>query len=111
MPKPEIAKYEFVPTEDNFWAIKLIDSDLAGITFRYGEVKFLGEDEDGNGKMSFDYHVLDAGPFEKEELVGDKINKILGDILTELIIESLKEREAAERGDNRENNSKESDLQ
>ena len=109
MLRPEIPKYELVEAPDKFWGIKLIDTKYAGVIYRYGEVKFVGEDKDGSGIMSFEFEVLDPAGFKKEEIVGEDVDHIMGTILTELIIESLKEMEAKD-GNDRKNNSEESDL-
>lgn len=94
--RPEIPKYSFVEAPDNFWGIRLDDTKYKGVIYRYGEIKFKGEDADGNGIMSFEYDILDPAGFRKEELVGEDIDHILGTILTEVIIESLKAKEANE---------------
>jgi len=103
------AKYELIEIPENHWGIKLLETKYAGVTYRYGQVKFLGEDEQGNGVVHFEYEVLDPADFSVDEIKGDDVDLILGEILQELIIESLKEKEKNEI--DRKDNPEESDSQ
>lgn len=102
-------KYKLIDAPDNHWGIQLEEGTFAGVTYRYGKVQFLGEDEEGNGLINFEYDVLDPGPFTVEQIVGDEVDKIFGEILQELIIESLKEKEKQNNENDRESNPEESD--
>lgn len=103
----QVTKYELVAPEeeDGFWGIKLLEGPLEGVVYRYGEIKFLGEDGEGNAQMSFEYEVLETGPFAtKEEIAGQAVDKVMGDILQSIIIESLERDELKTKsdGNNRE---------
>lgn len=100
-------KYKLVDAPDNHWGIQIEEGDFAGVIYRYGVVQFLGEDEEGNGIVNFEFNVLDPGPFEVEQIAGEAVDKIFGEILQELIIESLKEKQKNEN--DREGDSEESD--
>jgi hypothetical protein len=102
-------KYKLVDAPDNHWGIQIEEGKYEGIIYRYGKVQFLGEDEEGNGIINFEYDVLESGLFTPEEIQGEEIDKIFGDILQELIIESLKEKQQNEN--TREGDSEESDPQ
>lgn len=57
-------KYEVKPNtfykENNTadFYIEVMEGPLTGLCFVYGPIQFVGEDEDGNGKINFDYHAL-----------------------------------------------------
>lgn len=93
MSRADVVKHEMVEAPDNFWAIKLLESKFAGVIYRYGTIKFMGEDDEGNGIMSFEYDIIDPAGNSIEDLVGPEIDQIMGDILTKTIIESLEHKE------------------
>lgn len=95
-------KYELVEGPDSFWALQLSEGKYAGIIYRYGSVKFVGEDDEGNGRISFEYDILDPSDFNREDLVGEELSTIMGEILHDIIVESLENRKE-DNGNNSEN--------
>jgi hypothetical protein len=85
--------YELVEANDDHWAIQLTEGKYAGVVYRYGTVKFMGEDEEGNGRVTFEYDILDPRDFQREALVGPEIDEIFGRILHDIIVESLEKEE------------------
>lgn len=101
-------KYELVEAPDNFWAIKILEGELAGVIYRYGTIKALGEDENENMVINFEFDVLDPGFLERDDIKGPGVDKIMGEILQEIILESIN-KESDEH--NRKTDSKEPDSQ
>lgn len=104
-------KYELVEAPDNFWAIKILEGPLAGVIYRYGTVSVVNEEtleEDGELLINFEFDVLDPGFEERENIKGPEVDRILGEILSEIITQSV-EREVHEH--NRKANLEEPDSQ
>ena len=98
-------KYEVKPNhyykENNAsdFYIEIMDGPLTSLCFVFGPIEFLGEDEQGNGKMKFDYHLLfipanvnfEEQKFEVEQAVSNVLQRIM---------ESLVEKNVNETGNN-----------
>ena len=69
--------------------IEITEGENAGVCFSFGKIEFLGEDEEGNGKMRFDYHLLSCPEhiILKESL--SNIEQNIGDILQEILREMV----------------------
>lgn len=94
--------YTLVEHDDDHWAIQLTEGKYAGVVYRYGTVKFVGEDEDGNGRVTFEYDILDPKGFNREEIFGPEIDEIFGKILHNIIIESLENKEELNGNDRKD---------
>ena len=84
------------------WAVKLIDGKYDGLVYAYGKVEFVEADKEG-ATLSFDYDVLEPIDIDVEKLTGEdyeEFKSLIGDILVELIEESLEYHE--NRNDNPE---------
>jgi hypothetical protein len=65
--------------------IELMEGPLTGLCFVYGPITFKGEDEEGNGLIDYDYHLLyipstinfEEKKFDIEQAVGQILQKIL----------------------------------
>jgi len=49
-------KFKEVSTSEFY--IEIDEGDYTGLSFVFGPIKFLGEDEEGNGRIEFDYDLL-----------------------------------------------------
>lgn len=80
--------------------IELLEDPFKGVTFYYGSMKFADqENEDGSMNMSFDYEVTcDAGPKNNREF-----EKVIGDLLLQIIETQMKNNEVVYRGGTNEN--------
>lgn len=58
-----------------------------GFIYSYGKMQFLGENSDGTATVKFDYNVEVPGPVSQEDLQQPEFNKLLGDILIDLVEE------------------------
>jgi hypothetical protein len=69
-------------------AIKLSESTpWPGFIYSYGKVKMISENTDGTATVKFDYEVERPGPVTAEDLQQPEFNKLLGDILIDLLEE------------------------
>lgn len=101
--KPKKIEYRLIPSpiecDDSTW-VEIASGDYTGVTFCYGTIK-LNQDS-YIPQLSFDYVLHALGNHSVEQLTGnEEFITIMGDILTEIIIENEP---------SRTNNSEESDL-
>jgi len=82
---------------DSDFYIELIDGPFQGLCFVFGPIEFAGEDEQGNGIINFDYHLLfipETVNFEEEKF---EIEQMVGNVL-QRILETLVEKNSDETG-------------
>jgi hypothetical protein len=65
------------------------EGPLEGVAFTFGKIEFLGEDEEGNGKINFDYHLLLVPENINLEERKEEIENNIGDVLRVLLEENL----------------------
>jgi hypothetical protein len=98
----EFIDYEFIylPDEEST-AVELTSGAFSSVIFQYFNVKLLEEGE--NPKLKFQYDIIDSGTHDMDDLKNSQeFVTILGDLLTELIIDNEQ---------TRTDNPKEPDLQ
>lgn len=98
----EFEDYEFIylPDEEST-AVELTSGTFSGVIFQYFNVKFIEEGE--QPKLKFQYDIIDGGTHDIDDLKNSQeFVTILGDLLTELIIDNEQ---------TRTDNPKEPDLQ
>ena len=98
----EFIDYEFIylPDEEST-AVELTSGTFSSVIFQYFNVKFLEEGE--QPKLKFQYDIIDSGTHDMDDLKNSQeFVTILGDLLTELIIDNEQ---------TRTDNPKEPDLQ
>ena len=109
--------YELVEADDKFWAIQLTEGKYAGVVFRYGTIKFVGEDEEGFGHIQFEFDVITTPEdIKREDVTGEEFDKIAGEILQGIIRDSVEDyaKNTSEEefdGNDTKDNTKESDTQ
>tara|TARA_X000001382_G_C3141991_1_gene169880 strand:+ start:194 stop:505 length:312 start_codon:yes stop_codon:yes gene_type:complete len=84
--------YSFVSRGDDNWtSIMISKGPYEGIIYQYGKVSVSDEeDENGYGKLSFQYNVLDEVDHNLKDLEeSQEFKNTLGDILTEILDEQL----------------------
>lgn len=68
--------------------IEIDEGTFQGLSFVFGPVEFLGEDEEGNGRVKFDYHLLETPEFvileEHREQIETEIGLVLHKILEDM---------------------------
>ena len=65
--------------------VEISDGPYMGLHFNYGNIEFAGEDEDGNGKLNFNYNVLFAPRWVNLKRDIKKIEVEIGVILQAII--------------------------
>jgi len=96
------ADYEFFYIdESDYTAIRLLNNEYAGVTYYYGTVS-LQEIQD-TLSVKFEYRIIDSGKYTEESLNSDSnFVKIIGDILTEILIEEEAKHESDRKDDTEE---------
>jgi len=77
--------------------IEITDGPFQGLCFVFGPIEFAGEDEQGNGKINFDYHLLfipETVNFEEDKF---EIEQVAAGVL-QRILETLVEKNSNETG-------------
>lgn len=68
--------------------IEIDEGEFQGMSFVFGAIEFIGEDEDGNGRVKFDYQLLETPEFvileEHTEKIEDAIGMVLHKILEDM---------------------------
>lgn len=96
-----VTKYELKEIDGvEFWAIRLLEGDYAGVVYRYDTIKFTGETEEGDGILTFTFNILDNAGNEPSAFVGSAFETTIGDVLVELLEESLDYMETRDKNDN-----------
>jgi hypothetical protein len=85
--KPKKTEYKFYNhNKDSTW-IEITSGPYSGVIYSYGKVKL--DQESVIPQLRFSFMVMNSGEFELETLEKDQdFVKIMGDILTEIIIEN-----------------------
>jgi len=65
--------------------IELNEGEFTGVHFNFGKIEFMGEDEDGNGKINFDYNLLFLPEHIKLEESKNAIEEELGKVLQHIL--------------------------
>lgn len=94
-------KYELTEIDGvEFWAIKIAEGPYTGVTYSYDTIKFSGETEDGEGILSFEYHIHDAAGNEPQDMKSEEFERTIGDILIVVLEESLDYMEEKKKNEN-----------
>lgn len=92
-PKKKTPEYRLqdAPMSDATW-VEITSGKYSSIIYSYGKVKFT--EEFGMPKLSFGYTILHSGQYDLDTLQNDQeFVTIIGDILTEIIINNEPTRE------------------
>lgn len=85
MYKVEVRENNQYPNDPASHYLEVVDGKWEGMHFTLGRVEFLGEQEDGSGKIEFDYNLLavpepytfEENKQEIEHIVAQVLQKIL----------------------------------
>lgn len=69
--------------------LEFTEGPMTNVAFTFGKIEFLGEDEEGNGKINFDYHLLSIPESISLEEQKDEIESHIGEVLKVLLEENL----------------------
>lgn len=86
--------YKFVENaESDFYGIKVTSGSYKDVVVVYGRVSI--KEEDNQARLSFTYNIQDPASFDHKILQeSEEFNTFLGDMLTDIIQETLNEKEA-----------------
>ena len=114
----EKLKYKIISNpndeKDDHWYIRLEEPKWSGILYKYNEIAFGDEPENGKMKLKFAYDIVEVPPSIKESVMSDEesieFETLLGDILVKIIEDDLERREEEDKdGSRRISYSKKSD--
>lgn len=71
---------------EDHWAIQILEGELEGYTFQFDTVK-INENEDGEG-ATLEFNTITVEDV-KNDLTDEQKRDIIGDILTEIILEQI----------------------
>lgn len=92
MPKFHLKKNTTHPDLKETHYIHIDDGELAGMCFLFGKIEFMGEDEDGNGRVMFDYDLISMPEhITLNEDTKKQVEAEVSVILNEIIINSLEQ--------------------
>lgn len=84
--------------------LEVVEGKFEGMHFTFGKIEFVGEDDQGNGQIQFDYDLLNLPDPYKLEESRDEIEHIVGEVLR-TILERNAEREEQEEAADENGNS------
>jgi hypothetical protein len=86
----ENVHYEFVKVDETIDGIKLLLDDYRDVLYHYHKVRVT--EEDGQGKMNFEYTIVEPGNWDIDELnTNQDFHKVMGDILTTLLMKQIED--------------------
>lgn len=92
--------------DNEHWGIHIDEGPFTGVTFNFGVVKYVGDDDGGNAVIRFDYDIIeDSFGFTEEDKIG--FESTLSEILATILEDSVKEQPD---GTNRDSSTEESNL-
>jgi hypothetical protein len=86
-------------TSDHY--LEIVEGDFTGLHFVLGRIEFAGEDEEGNGKIEFDYTLLLVPAGVNVEERKNDIEAVISQVLNAIIekmVENAKNGESNETG-------------
>lgn len=76
------------------YAIRMLNSEFENITFKYGEVKFLEDDNQDHATLSFEYDIIEGQAPQKVA----EFEKMIGDLLLNILEQQLLKHEVVFKG-------------
>jgi len=93
--------------KDKDWGFEVIDGEYSGVVVQVTDLQFKEETSEDNSNLSVEYHVISKPEIISEESVkSDLFNALFQTIITDLVSEAIEN-----YANNRDDDSKESDLQ
>jgi len=94
-------------SKDKDWGFEVIDGEYNGVVVQVTDLQFKEETSEDNSNLSVEYHVINKPEIISEESVkSDLFNALFQTIITDLVSEAIEN-----YANNRDDDSKESDLQ
>ena len=93
--------FKEVSKSDHFLTFE--EGEFKGVSFSFGKIEFLGEDDEGQGHVKFDYDLLlvpDSIILQENAEMKDRLENEIGEVLHEILVDmTLNTSEADETGD------------
>lgn len=94
-------------SKDKDWGFEVIDGEYSGVVVQVTDLQLKEETSEDNSNLSVEYHVISKPEIISEESVkSDLFNALFQTIITDLVSEAIEN-----YANNRDDDSKESDLQ
>lgn len=95
MPKYEVRENDKYEIDDDHF-ITITEGKFLGTDFVFGELRFQGQDEEGNGRIAFDYDLLSLGEGitlndENQHEFEQDLSNVLRNIMTEIFAQEENE--------------------
>lgn len=76
---------------DGTYVIQIDEGEFEGVHYGYGPIQFLGEDEDGFGRLAFSYDLYSSGRDVNinDEEIAQRLETVLAEILSTIVAENL----------------------
>ena len=81
--------------------IEIDEGPFSGACFNISRVEFMGEDEEGNGRITFDYTLFYLPEQLLHEDIQMELESAVADILNDIIVNSLEKTTNQENNENR----------
>jgi len=85
--------------------LNLLEGPCQGMHFTLGKIEFLGEDEEGYGKITFDYDLL----FLPEGITIEEHNELIEQNITDVLVQILEDMTTKDKNETGNTDSKQSD--
>jgi hypothetical protein len=83
--------YKYVTDKNNNWeCIGITKGRWHGVIYRYGQVKFIEDEDKDELTLSFEWDIIDSNGFRRDHFNDDFFN-FIGDILHDIINEQVEE--------------------
>lgn len=93
--------FKEISNSDHFLTIE--EGEFKDISFSFGKIEFLGEDDEGQGHVKFDYDLIqvpDSIILQENTETRERLENVIGEILHEILVDmTVNNGEADETGD------------
>lgn len=80
--------FKEVSTSDHFLTIE--EGEFKDVSFSFGKIEFVGEDDEGQGHVKFDYDLLqvpDSITLQENTETRERLENVIGEILHEILVD------------------------
>lgn len=84
----ENTDFKELSASDHFLTIE--EGEFKDVSFSFGKIEFLGEDDDGQGHVKFDYDLLqvpDSIILQESAETRERLENVIGEILHEILVD------------------------
>ena len=84
----ENVQFKEVSKSDHFLTIE--EGEFKNVSFSFGKIEFLGEDDDGQGHVKFDYDLLEVPDtiiLQENAETRERLEGVIGETLHQILLE------------------------